>query len=211
MRVAPDDPMPVLRRGRPGRSALLRLLRRADAAGPPVRSLPPVVRSDQWPRPERRLVSVLFVDLEDFTALPESLDPEDVRNLQARDFEAARSVVAHYGGLLEKFIGDAVMAVWGAPAAHEDDGERAVRAGLELVAAVARLRGAVADQPLSARAAVGTGEVAVTPGVDGQGFVAGDLVNTAARLQAVAQSGAVLVDDTTRRVVGDGIDFTAAG
>ncbi len=167
--------------------------------------------SEQWLPSERRLVSVLFVDLEDFTALAESLDPEDVRNLQARYFEAARSVVAHYGGMLEKFIGDAVMAVWGAQAAHEDDGERAVRAGLELVAAVVRLRGASADQPLSARAAVGTGEVAVTPGVDGQGLVAGDLVNTAARLQAAAPSGGVLVDDTTRRVVGEGIVFTPAG
>ncbi len=175
----------------------------------PVRS--PGPGSEQWLPSERRLVSVLFVDLEDFTALAESLDPEDVRNLQARYFEAARSVVAHYGGMLEKFIGDAVMAVWGAQAAHEDDGERAVRAGLELVAAVVRLRGASADQPLSARAAVGTGEVAVTPGVDGQGLVAGDLVNTAARLQAAAPSGGVLVDDTTRRVVGDGIVFTPAG
>ncbi len=138
---------------------------------------------------ERRLVSVLFVDLEDFTALAESLDPEDVRNLQARYFEAARSVVAHYGGTLEKFIGDAVMAVWGAPAAHEDDGERAVRAA----SSSWRRSPGCAERPpadaCSARAAVGTGEVAVTPGVDGQGMVAGDLVNTAARLQAAAPSG----------------------
>ena len=160
---------------------------------------------------ERRLVSVLFVDLEGFTALAEALDPEDVRNLQARYFEAARSVIAHYGGTLEKFIGDAVMAVWGAPVAHEDDGERAVRAGLELVAAVARLRGAVPGRRLSARAAVGTGEAAVTPGADGQGIVAGDLVNTAARLQAAAPSNAVLVDDTTRRLVGGAVAFEAVG
>jgi class 3 adenylate cyclase/predicted ATPase len=160
---------------------------------------------------ERRLVSVLFADLVDFTGLAESLDPEAVRNLQARYFEAARSVVAHYGGTLEKFIGDAVMAVWGAPAAHEDDGERAVRAALELVAAVARLRGATPGRRLQARAAVCTGEAAVTPGVDGQGMVAGDLVNTAARLQAAAPPGEALVDDTTRRVVGDAVTFEAAG
>jgi class 3 adenylate cyclase len=160
---------------------------------------------------ERRLVSVLFVDLEDFTALAESLDPEDVRDLQGRYFEAARSVIAHYHGTLEKFIGDAVMAVWGAPAAHEDDAERAVRAALELVAAVARLRGAVPGRRLSSRAAVGTGVAAVTPGVDGQGMVAGDLVNTTARLQAAAPSNAVLVDDTTRRVTGDRITFEPAG
>ncbi|HEX7472227.1 MAG TPA: AAA family ATPase, partial [Candidatus Limnocylindrales bacterium] len=154
---------------------------------------------------------MLFVDLEDFTALAESLDPEDVRNLQARYFEAARSVIAHYGGTLEKFIGDAVMAVWGAPAAHEDDGERAVRAALELVAAVGRLQGAAPGRRLSARAAVGTGEVAVTLGVEGQGMVAGDLVNTAARLQGVAPSSGVLVDETTRRVVGDAVRFVPAG
>jgi class 3 adenylate cyclase/tetratricopeptide (TPR) repeat protein len=163
------------------------------------------------PPSERRLVSVLFVDLEDFTPLAESLDPEDVRNLQARYFEAARSVIAHYGGTLEKFIGDAVMAVWGAPTAHEDDGERAVRAALELVAVVARMGGAVPDRRLSARAAVGTGVAAVTPAVEGQGMVAGDLVNTAARLQAAAPSNSVLVDDTTRRVVGDAVTFEPAG
>ncbi len=160
---------------------------------------------------ERRLVSVLFVDLADFTALTEPLDPEDVRNLQARYFEAARSVVAHYGGTLEKFIGDAVMAVWGAPIAHEDDAERAVLAALELVAAVGRLRGAVPGRRLRARAAVGTGEAAVTPGVEGQGMVAGDLVNTAARLEAAAPTDGVLVDDTTRRVVGDALTFEPAG
>jgi len=167
--------------------------------------------TDDWPPSERRLVSVLFVDLEDFTALAESLDPEDVRNLQARYFEVARSVVAHYGGTLEKFIGDAVMAVWGAPAAHEDDGERAVRAALELVAAVGKLRGPTPDRRLTARAAVGTGEVAVTLGVEGQGIVAGDLVNTAARLQTAAPSNGVLVDDTTRRVVGPAVTFVPAG
>jgi class 3 adenylate cyclase/tetratricopeptide (TPR) repeat protein len=160
---------------------------------------------------ERRLVSVLFVDLEGFTALTESLDPEDVRNLQSRYFETARSVVAHYGGTLEKFIGDAVMAVWGAPSAHEDDGERAVRAALELVAAVAKLRGPVSGRRLSARAAVATGEAAVTLGVEDQGIVAGDLINTAARLESTAPPNGVLVDDTTRRVAGDAVTFTPAG
>ena len=160
---------------------------------------------------ERRLVSVLFVDLENFTALAESLDPEDVRSLQSRYFEVARSAVARYGGTLEKFIGDAVMAVWGAPAAHEDDGERAVRAALELVAAVAKLRGPVPGRRLTARAAVATGEAAVTIGIEGQGMVAGDLVNTAARLQSSAPSNGVLVDETTRRIVGDAVTFAAQG
>jgi tetratricopeptide (TPR) repeat protein len=102
------------------------------------------------------------------------------------------------------------MAVWGAPIAHEDDAERAVRAALELVAAVGKLRGAVPGRRLSARAAVCTGEAAVTLGAEGQGMVAGDLVNTSARLQAAAPSNTVLVDDTTRRVVGDPVSFEPA-
>ena len=184
---------------------------RSIPAGTPTERVPSGAEPEPWLPSERRLVSVLFVDLEDFTPLAESLDPEDVRNLQARYFEAARAVVARYGGTLEKFIGDAIMAVWGAPTAHEDDAERAVRAGLELLAAVAKLRGAIPGRRLSARAAVGTGEAAVTAGADGQGMVAGDTVNTAARLQAAAPSNAVLVDDTTRRVVGDVIAFKPAG
>jgi class 3 adenylate cyclase/tetratricopeptide (TPR) repeat protein len=160
---------------------------------------------------ERRLVSVLFVDLEEFTTLAEFLDPEDVRNLQSQYFEGARSIVARYGGTVEKFIGDAVMAVWGTAAAHEDDGERAVRAALEILAAVSKLRGATSGRRLSARAAVASGEAAVTLGVEGQGIVAGDLVNTAARLQAAAPSNGVLVDDLTRRLVGDAVSFAASG
>ncbi|MDQ3148945.1 MAG: adenylate/guanylate cyclase domain-containing protein, partial [Chloroflexota bacterium] len=94
----------------------------------------------EWTLPaERRRISVLFVDLVDFTTLAESLDPEEVRSVQSRYFEVARSVVATHGGTIEKFIGDAVMAVWGAPAAHEDDAARAVRAALALVDGVARL------------------------------------------------------------------------
>ncbi len=89
--------------------------------------------------PEMRLVSVLFVDIVSYTALSESRDPEDVRELLARYYEGARAIVERYGGTLEKFIGDAVMAVWGAPVAREDDAERAVRAALELVEAVGAL------------------------------------------------------------------------
>jgi len=104
------------------------------------------------PAAERRRVSVLFVDLENFTALAESLDPEEVRTVQSRYFEVARSIVARYGGTIEKFIGDAVMAVWGAPAAHEDDAERAVRAAIALVDAVGRLGGDRLDPGHAARA-----------------------------------------------------------
>jgi class 3 adenylate cyclase/tetratricopeptide (TPR) repeat protein len=189
-------------------------LRFCNACGGPMPELPGIGASgeraaDSSLPSERRLVSVLFVDLENFTALAESLDPEDVRSLQSRYFEVARSAVARYGGTLEKFIGDAIMAVWGAPSAHEDDGERAVRAALDLVAAVAKLRGPVPGRRLTARAAVATGEAAVTLGVEGQGMVAGDLVNTAARLQAAAPPNGVMVDETTRRVVGEAVIFEA--
>ncbi len=147
---------------------------------------------------ERRRISVLFVDLANFTALAESMDPEEVRSVQSRYFEVARSIVATYGGTIEKFIGDAVMAIWGAPLAHEDDAERAVRAALAIVYAVDRMGGAAAGRALRGRAAVTTGEAAVTIGATGQGMVAGDLVNVAARLQSRAPVGGVLVDRTTR-------------
>jgi class 3 adenylate cyclase len=159
---------------------------------------------------ERRRVSVLFADLENFTGLAESLDPEDVRAIQSRYFDAARAIVAEYDGVIEKFIGDAVVAVWGAPTAHEDDAERAARAGLELVAAVGQLTGPGPGERLAARAAVATGEAAVGP-ADGQGMVSGDVVNTAARLQVEAPSGGVLVDARTERAIGPAAGIAFAG
>ena len=147
---------------------------------------------------ERRRVSVLFVDLEEFTALAETLDPEEVRAVQSRYFETARSVIARFGGTVEKFIGDAVVAIWGAPIAHEDDADRAVQAALSIVSSIGRLGGAAARHRLSARASVASGEAAVSVGSIGQGIVAGDLVNVASRLQGLAPAGGVLVDDATR-------------
>jgi class 3 adenylate cyclase/tetratricopeptide (TPR) repeat protein len=158
------------------------------------------------PIAERRLVSVLFADLVGFTTLAEGRDAEDIRELLARYFDLARDVIGRYGGTVEKFIGDAVMAVWGAPAAHEDDAERAVRAGLELADVVKTL-----GQGIAARAGVATGEAAVTLGAVGQGMVAGDLVNTASRLQSVAQAGTVLVGDSTWRAASRAIAFEEAG
>ncbi|MGZ8481907.1 MAG: AAA family ATPase, partial [Candidatus Limnocylindria bacterium] len=160
---------------------------------------------------ERRRVSVLFVDLAGFTALAESMDAEDVRRVQSRYFEVARSIVATYGGTIEKFIGDAVMAVWGAPAAHEDDAERAVRAALAIVYAVDRLGGSADADGLRARAAVTSGEAVVTIGAVGQGMVAGDLVNVAARLQGRAPVGGVLVDDATRALAPTAAKYTRVG
>ena len=158
------------------------------------------------PQAERRLVSVLFADLVGFTATSEGRDAEDTRELLTRYFDTSRQIVERYGGVVEKFIGDAVMAVWGAPVANEDDAERAVRAALELVAAIPAL-----DAALTARAGVLTGEAAVTVGAEGQGMVAGDLVNTASRIQSAAEPGTVLVGETTRRAAEAAITFEDAG
>ena len=167
--------------------------------------------ADREPVAERRVCSVLFCDLVGFTPLSESRDPEAVRELLSRYFGVARTMIGRYGGTVEKFIGDAVMAVWGTPIASEGDAERAVRAALDLVAAVAAL-GAEAGVPgLSARAGVVTGEMAVNLGAVGEGMVAGDAVNTAARVQAAAEPGQVLTDASTQRLAGRAIGFADAG
>src|SRR5215467_1413731 len=163
------------------------------------------------PVAERRVCSVLFCDVVGFTPLSEARDPEAVRELLSQYFAVARTLIGRYGGVVEKFIGDAVMAVWGTPVAAEGDAERAVRAALALVAAVAD-RGAEAGVPgLAARAGVVTGEVAVTLGAVGEGMVAGDAVNTAARVQAAADAGQVLTDGATQRLTDSAIGFADAG
>ncbi len=157
------------------------------------------------------MCSVLFCDVVGFTPLSESRDPEAVRELLSEYFAVARTVVGRYGGVVEKFIGDAVMAVWGTPTATEGDAERAVRAALDLVTAVAELGHEAGVPGLAARAGVVTGEVAVTVGAVGEGMVAGDAVNTAARVQSVAEPGQVLTDVPTQRLAGGAIGFAAAG
>ena len=159
----------------------------------------------------RRVTSVLFGDLVGFTTLAESRDPEDVRELLTEYFEECRAVIGRYGGVVEKFIGDAVMAVWGVPTTMEDDAERAVRAGLELVARVAALGDRLRIDQLGLRVGIVTGEVAVTVGADQQGMVAGDAVNTAARVQAVAAPGQVWVDETTRLLSSAAISYVDVG
>jgi class 3 adenylate cyclase/predicted ATPase len=160
---------------------------------------------------ERRLVSVLFADLVGFTTLSESRDPEEVRELLSRYFDTCRRLVELYGGTVEKFIGDAVMAVWGTPVATEDDAERAVRAALDLVAAVSALGDEIGAPQLRARAGVMTGEAAVNLAAVGEGMVAGDLVNTASRVQSVADPGSVFVGDATRRASEQAIAYEEAG
>jgi class 3 adenylate cyclase/tetratricopeptide (TPR) repeat protein len=173
------------------------------AADPSPANLPPEA--------ERRLVTVLFADLVGFTTLSESRDTEEVRELLSRYFDTCRRLIGLYGGTVEKFIGDAVMAVWGTPVATEDDAERAVRAALDLVAAVSSLGDEIGAPELRARAGVLTGEAAVTIGAQGEGMVAGDIVNTASRVQAAAEPGAVLVGDATRRSTERTIVFEEAG
>jgi class 3 adenylate cyclase/tetratricopeptide (TPR) repeat protein len=155
---------------------------------------------------ERRLVTVLFADLVGFTPFAEERDAEDVRDTLSRYFAIATEVIERYGGKVEKFIGDAVMAMWGAPVAREDDAERAVRAALDLVDAVRAL-----GPTINARAGVLTGEAAVTLGATNQGMVAGDIVNTAARLQSMAPPGRVLVGESTHHAASKSIVFEEAG
>jgi len=167
--------------------------------------------SPNGPTAERRLVSVLFADLVGFTVLSESRDAEEVRELLSKYFETSRQVITRYGGVVEKFIGDAVMAVWGTPTTMEDDAERAVRAALELVDAVRALGEGIGEPNLGARAGVLTGEAAVNLAATGEGMVAGDLVNTASRVQSTAPPGAVFVGEATRRASDAAIDYEDAG
>jgi predicted ATPase/class 3 adenylate cyclase len=172
------------------------------------KDLPP-----QAPQPsaERRLVSVLFADLVGFTTLSETRDAEEVRELLSRYFDTCKRLISLYGGTVEKFIGDAVMAVWGTPIAQEDDAERAVRTALDLVQAITQLGEEVGAPELRARAGVLTGEAAVTIGAEAEGMVAGDLVNTASRIQSAAQPGTVLVGEATKRSTEAAIAYEDAG
>jgi class 3 adenylate cyclase/tetratricopeptide (TPR) repeat protein len=158
---------------------------------------------------ERKIVSVLFADLVGFTSRSEQLDVEDVRGTLAPFHATLRGVLESFGGTVEKFIGDAVMAVFGAPVAHEDDAERAVRAGLAIRDALGDLGG-----DLHVRVGINTGEALVSVGADpqsGEGMVAGDVVNTAARLQSAAPVDGVLVGEVTFRAAEREIVFEAHG
>jgi class 3 adenylate cyclase len=146
-------------------------------------------------RRERKVVTVLFCDLVGFTSRAESLDPEDVEALLAPYHARVRSELERHGGTVEKFIGDAVMALFGAPVAHEDDPERAVRAALVI-------RDFAVAEGLELRVGITTGEVLIRLDArpsEGEGMASGDVVNTAARLQAAAPVNGVLVDESTFR------------
>jgi class 3 adenylate cyclase/tetratricopeptide (TPR) repeat protein len=175
----------------------------------PIAGAPPTPPAA--PAAERRFVSILFADLVGFTSLSESRDAEEVRELLSRYFDTCRRLIGLYGGTVEKFIGDAVMAVWGTPVAQEDDPARAVRTALDLVAAVHALGQEIGAADLRARAGILTGEAAVTLGAEGEGMVAGDLVNTASRVQATAEPGTVLVGEATKRASESVIAYEDAG
>lgn len=162
---------------------------------------------------ERRLVSVLFVDLVGFTPYTERRDAEEVLAMLERYFTEARTLVGRYGGTIEKFIGDAIVAVWGFPIAQEDDAERAVRTALDLVAAVSTLGAELGVPDLRARAGVLTGEAAVGVDADaaGMGSLVGDIVNTAARIQSVAAPGEVFVGASTRMATEAAIAYEDEG
>src|SRR5438094_306013 len=148
-------------------------------------------------REERKVVTVLFADLVGFTSRAEQLDPEDVRALLSPYYGRLRLELERFGGTVEKFIGDAVMALFGAPVAHEDDPERAVRAAIAIRDWVAE-----DEAELQLRIAVNTGEALIALGArqsQGEGMASGDVVNTAARLQSAAPVNGILVGETTYR------------
>ena len=163
---------------------------------------------------ERRQLTVMFSDLAGSTALSARLDPEDMRDIIRVYQDACSAVVASYDGLVAKFMGDGILAYFGFPRAHEDDAERAVRAGLEIAALAPRLNSG-ADEPLAVRIGVATGRVVVGE-VIGQGSaqeqaVVGETPNLAARLQALAEPGGVLIADSTRRLLGGAFELKDLG
>ena len=158
-------------------------------------------------REERKVVTVLFADLVGFTARAEQLDPEDVRALLGPYHSYLRGELERFGGTVEKFIGDAVMALFGAPIAHEDDPERALRAALAI------RDWANEQDELQVRIAVNNGEALVALGArasEGEGMAAGDVVNTAARLQSAAPVNGILVGETTYRATNHAIEYREA-
>jgi class 3 adenylate cyclase len=160
---------------------------------------------------QRRFVSVLFADLVGFTSFSENRDAEEVREMLTRYFDRARDIVEQFGGEVDKFIGDAVTAFWGARIAQDDDAERAVRAALELVTAVSEVGEEIGVPDLKLRAGVLTGATSVGSGANRTGLVVGDIVNTASRLQSVAQSGTVVVGESTKELTSGAIRYEGLG
>jgi class 3 adenylate cyclase len=173
----------------------------------------PLAGGSTEPREERKIVTVLFADLVGFTARAERLDPEDVRAILSPYYTRLRAEIEAFGGVVEKFIGDAVMAVFGAPVAHGDDPERGVRAALAVRSAVEEMNATDPELDLQVRLAVNTGEAIVSLDAKtelGEGMVAGDVVNTAARLQTAAPTNDVLVGEETYRATRTLVEYREA-
>src|SRR5918994_563161 len=167
---------------------------------------PPIVE-------ERKMVTVLFADLVGFTGRAEQLDPEDVRRMLAPYYARVKAELESFGGTVEKFIGDAVVALFGAPPAHEDDPERAARAALAVRGAIGELNASDPALGLHVRIGVTTGEAMVALRArpsEGEGMAAGDVVNTASRLQSAAPVDGILVDETTYRATSTVIEYRDA-
>src|SRR3954464_858893 len=165
------------------------------------------------PLEERRFITVVFVDLVGFTARAERLDPEDVRAILTPYHDTVRREIQSFGGVVEKFIGDAVMAVFGAPTAYGDDAERAMRAAFAVRDSIREMNDRDANLELRLRIAVNTGEAIVTldarPAM-GESMVAGDVVNTASRLQQAAPVNGILAGHETYVATRDAVVFEAA-
>ena len=156
----------------------------------------------------RKTVTVVFCDIVDSTPLGERIDPEVHRRVQERYFDAVRTTLERHGGTVEKFIGDAVMAAFGIPVAHDDDALRAVRAASDLRLALSELNAEIGpdhDVTLAIRTGVNTGEVVAGDASQGQAFATGDAVATAQRLEAAARSGEILIGDSTHRLVANAV------
>jgi len=182
----------------------------APMATPALPGAAPVAASPTLDPGERRLVSVLFSDLVGFTPFSESRDPEEVRAMLTRYFDRAREVIERFGGEVDKFIGDAVAAFWGARQAREDDAERAVRAALELVDAIEALGEEMGLGGLQIRAGVLSGEASVGTGGN-ERVIVGDIVNTASRLQSAASPGTVIVGEATKQLTEAAIRYESIG
>ena len=197
--------MPGLRRRAAGDRGLLLLLRHR-----PAQDARRAGRADE--RQERRVVTVLFADLAGSTALGELLDPEDFRELQGELFDLINTEVERFGGTTEKFAGDAVLAVFGNPQAHEDDPERAVRAALAVRdrfgSFTERVQGRHGAE-VGLRVGVNTGDVVAGRDAAARGelMVSGDAVNVAARLQQHAEPGEVLVGQRTQAATARTIEY----
>src|SRR5262249_9543592 len=199
-----------------------------EAAGPPQPLAPaarPTAQQGDWspsptPAPpiaeaERRPVTVLFADVVGFTSLAERLDPEELRSLMMGCFQTLAEEIRRYDGFIEKFIGDAILAVFGAPVAHEDDPERAVRAAVGMQDRLQRLRtgldGSAAGAPAT-RIGINTGPGVAGGGGEGKDYgVVGDTVNVAARLQQAGASGQVTISEETYRLIRKSFDCRPLG